>query len=89
MSDEAVFIDPEGLCTTLGALRTAFSNAETATVSAPSLSHGGAGETLAVLAAFASDLPLAVATNLEVVARLATVGARDAVVADSCPAESG
>jgi hypothetical protein len=83
-----VFVDTEGLCATVGALRTAFLNAETATVTAPSLSHGGASETLAVLATLADQLPGAVATNLELVARLATVGARDAVTADSCPADA-
>ena len=52
-----------------------------------SLSHARATEALGLLASLANALPSTMATQLEIAARLISLGALDVIAADSCPVE--
>jgi hypothetical protein len=87
MPSAELFADPEPLFAEVGTLRGRFDDAQGDVVPVVSLSHARATEALGLLASLANALPSTMATQLEIAARLISLGALDVIAADSCPVE--
>jgi hypothetical protein len=86
MPSPELFIDTEPLFEDVGALRERFAAAQDAeAVPTVSLSNATGSETLGLLASLANGVPSTMVSQLELAARLISLGALDVIAADSCP----
>ena len=87
MPSPELFVDTEPLFG-VGALRERFAAAQGAeAVPTVTLSNATGTEVLGLLASLANGVPSTMVSQLELAARLISLGALDVIAADSCPVE--